>query len=146
MNLQQVADKLGVSTKTVSSWVRKGCPHVRRKSGTYHFKLHEVQQWRAATLMPRPSAAPSTYAEARARKETAMAGLRELQLKVRTGELVTKESVRAATFDVNRRTRDTLYNLPPRVSGILAAETDQDKIYAILMKEIAQIMEELSGA
>jgi hypothetical protein len=61
-------------------------------------------------------------------------------------ELITKSSVEQATFAVNRRTRDKLYNLPDRMAGMLAAEMDQQTIHAMLTKEIYQIMEELSCA
>jgi phage terminase Nu1 subunit (DNA packaging protein) len=145
MNLQALATRLDVSTKTVASWVRKGCPCTRSKTGTYSFNLKQVTHWREQNLAPRPSTGPSTYAEAWARKEAALAELRELQLRKKKGELVTKVSVRKAAFDSSRRARDRMENIPSRVSGILAAESSQEKIFAILAKEIREALEDLSN-
>lgn len=146
MNQQALATRLGVSAKTVASWVRKGCPGTRSKTGTYAFNLKQVTQWREQNLAPRPSStAPSSYHEARARKEAALAELRELQLRVRKGELVEKVAVEKVMFDRARRARDRMDNIPPRVSGICAAETSQDKIFALLTKEIRQALEDLSA-
>jgi len=141
MNLRQLAHKLDVSETTVAVWVKKGVPHWRTKTGGYHFTVNEVRRWRAANLAP---TGPSTYAEARARKESALAGLRELQLKVRTAELVTKASVEKAVVAMARWSQDRMENIPPRVSGICAAERDQGKIFKLLTKEIRQALEDLS--
>ena len=142
MNLRQLAHKLHVSETTIAVWVKKGVPHSRTETGGYQFNVNEVRRWRAANLTPTGT---SSYSEARARKENALACLRELQLKVRTGELVTAVSVKKAVFDMTRRSRDRMENIPPRVSGILAAETNQDTIFNILMKEIRQALEDLSN-
>lgn len=47
---------------------------------------------------------------------------------------------------VIRAARDKLFNNQDRVAGILAAETDQAKIHALLTKEIHHILTELSHA
>ena len=145
MNQQELATAEDVSTKTVASWIRKGCPVARTKIGGYVFDLKKVQRWRADNLAPQPTV-PSTLLEARRRKETAMAGLRELELRKRKGELVLKESVVKEIFAMFRTARDKMFNIPDRVSGILAAESDQLAIHAILTKEIHQICLELSNA
>ena len=143
MNLQALAIRLGVSTKTVSSWLRKGCPGTRAATGAYRFNLKQVIRWRDQNL--RPPAGPSSYSEARARKEAALAELRELQLRQKKGELVTRESVQKATFASRRRARDQFQNLPARYSGLFAAESSQEKIFITMSKAIREILEELSN-
>jgi hypothetical protein len=84
-----------------------------------------------------------SYSEARARKETALAGLRELQLKQRTGELVEKDRILDRFFRSCRGARDRLQNIPARVCGPLAAECDQRKIFDLLTREIHDALEAL---
>jgi phage terminase Nu1 subunit (DNA packaging protein) len=144
MNLRQLAQALHVSETTVAVWVKKGVPHRRTKTGAYHFDPKAVATWRTLHVRPQPSADAPSYGSARARKETALAGLRELQLKERTGELVRKEAVEKVAFATGRRLRDGFLNLPNRLAGILAAERDQHMIHTLLTKEIEQILEALS--
>jgi phage terminase Nu1 subunit (DNA packaging protein) len=150
MNKIQLAAACQVSVVTVSSWISKGCPHTRDARGRYHFNQQAVQAWRKHNLIarppqkPRPPVAPS-YAAARARKESALASLRELQLQERTGELVRRDAVSKAVFASNRAIRDQFMNLPARVSGLVAAETNQHKCFEILANEVRQILEDLSA-
>ena len=144
MTKTQLAAACKVSVVTIGSWLSKGLPHSTGKDGHYQFDLKAVQAWRKHNLIARPTprqpAAPS-YSEARARKETALAGLRELQLSQRRGELIEKALIRTQTFATWRRVRDNLINLPPRLAGIFAAETDQHRIFDMLMREILQTLE-----
>ena len=41
--------------------------------------------------------------------------------------------------------RDSLLNIPDRLAGMLAAESDAQKIHAMLATEIRQALEELTG-
>jgi phage terminase Nu1 subunit (DNA packaging protein) len=88
---------------------------------------------------------PGTLKDARRRKELALAGLRELQLKQRQGELVSKVAVENQLFSLARTVRDTLLNVPDRVSGQCASLRDQAQIHALLTKEIAQCLEDLTS-
>ena len=144
MNLQALATRLSVSTKSVSDWVRKGCPHTRTTCGVYVFSLRKVQQWRAENLSSRLSPS-NTLSEARRRKETALAELRELDVRVRRGTLVERAAVEKRVFANIRASRDLLQNIPDRLAGVLAAETDQARIHALLTQEIRQALEALSS-
>ncbi len=86
-----------------------------------------------------------TYAEARRRKEIALASLRELELQLRMGELTSVDAVRERAFKIGRIVRDRMQSIPDRVAGIIAAEKDQDKIYEILTKEIHNALEALAN-
>jgi hypothetical protein len=85
----------------------------------------------------------AAFSLARTRKEQALAGLRELQLKERMGELVRKDAVAKATFESGRRVRDNVENVPARVSGLCAMKP-QSEIFEILTKELRQCLEELA--
>lgn len=71
--------------------------------------------------------------------------LSELEYKERSGTLVPAEAVRVAAFDKARQVRDSLLNIPSRLSPILAAETNAKKVNEILTQEIRQCLEVLSG-
>jgi hypothetical protein len=68
----------------------------------------------------------------------------ELDLKQKQGELVNKWEYDQKAFAFARRTRDRLQNVPDRVSGLCAAEQDQFKVHAMLVKEIHEALCELS--
>ena len=147
MNKTQLAAACKVSVVSVSSWIGKGCPHFKGEDGRNRFDLKQVRRWRKDSLIarPTPTAAAPSYSEARARKESALASLRELQLQERTGELVRRDAVSKAVFASNRAIRDQFMNLPARVSGLVAAETNQHKCFEILANEVRQILEDLSA-
>jgi hypothetical protein len=84
------------------------------------------------------------YAAARAVRETYEARLRELDYKVRTGELVSVDEVRVAAFNTNRRARDLLLAIPDRVSAVLAGLTDAAEIHKVLSDEFRRVCDELS--
>jgi hypothetical protein len=125
--------------------VLKGCPHTLTKTGGYQFDLKKVQRWRARS-MPIRSAIPAglaSYSAARARKENALATLREIQVRVRQGELVEKDRIMDQFFRSCRGARDRLQNIPSRVCGPLAAECDQHKVFDLLTREIHDALEAL---
>jgi hypothetical protein len=50
-----------------------------------------------------------------------------------------------AQFKVGRRVRDGIFIVPARISGILAAESDQAGVFRLRTQEIVQAMEGLAG-
>lgn len=123
-----------------------------------------IQQLVAIGILPKPSKAghdvcvavpkyleyverpgeSRTLSEARKKKVEVETKIKTLELRRREGELVLRAAVEKEVFDMVRRSRDTLQNIPPRWSGILAAETDQAKIFAILTKAIHDALEGLA--
>lgn len=83
------------------------------------------------------------FAAIQARKEHYRAELARLELEERIGKLVDKEKVEAEAFRVGRLVRDSMLNIPSRLAGILAAETDQRRVHDLLEKEIRQALEAL---
>lgn len=96
--------------------------------------------------LPWKTAQPSTggYAAARAVRESYEARLKELDYKVRTGELISKDEVSAAVYAMNRRARDLLLAIPDRVSAVLAGISDAAEVHRILTEEFRRVCEELT--
>lgn len=84
-----------------------------------------------------------TIADSRARREAADAELAELKLEKEKGKLVDAEEVRAAAFKAARTVRDSMMNIPDRLAGELAAETDHFRIHKKLTDEIRKALEGL---
>ena len=142
MNKAALAQAFEVSPNSVTAWVRRGCPVTKQKNCTYLFNLTEVHAWREKTSSLRANG-DQTISAAQLRKETALAGLRELELARKTGALVEKSKVEAQAFRTGRKVRNSLLGLPDRLAGVLASESDQRKTHALLTKEIHQTLEAL---
>lgn len=86
----------------------------------------------------------NTYGGATTWKAKYEALLRQQEYEIKAGIYVLAEEVKAAAFNKARIIRDTLLNIPDRLSPILASELDQDKIYQLLSGEIKLALEELA--
>lgn len=71
--------------------------------------------------------------------------MRQIKLQRIAGELVPVDRVQKDWFEVSRRVRDALLNLPSRLSGVFAAEANQEKIFESFTKEIHRVLTELSS-
>ena len=72
--------------------------------------------------------------------------LKQVRLKRITGELMSRDAVTKAWFTAGRQIRDTLENLPDRLAGPLAAESDQTAVFNLLRDEIHHVLENLAKA
>lgn len=104
---------------------------------------HASRQPEPPPELPSDDDAPMTYAEARAQHERFKARLAQLELEQREGTLVEAEGVKREAFRVARVVRDALLNLPDRVAGELAAETNQFKVHQRLTQELRRALEDL---
>jgi len=77
------------------------------------------------------------------RKETAITKIKELDLAEKSGKLINSEKVRECAFDAARQVRDSMLNIPDRVSAILSSERDEIKVREILTREIREALKEL---
>ena len=76
----------------------------------------------------------------RARLLSAKADREELELKERQGKLVDREKERRAAFRLGRSLRNSLLNIPSRVSVEVAAESDSNKVFRKLEGEIIEAL------
>ena len=70
----------------------------------------------------------------------------EIRNQVNQGKLVYREAVEKEMFRLARTVRDALENIPARIAGVLAAERNQEKCFALLQSEIQQALEGLPKA
>jgi hypothetical protein len=88
--------------------------------------------------------AENSYAEADRREKWAKAQQQELKLQTIQGTLVLRAAADKETFEIIRRARDKFLNIPARLAGILAAESDQARVFEVLTRELHQALEDLS--
>ncbi|QZA80194.1 hypothetical protein [Deefgea piscis] len=80
---------------------------------------------------------------ARAKRETHMAKIAEMDEQQRMGNLVDVNMVRQAMTDNGAAMRAALERMPDRIAPVLAAETDPTVVYQLLDEEIGRILDEL---
>jgi len=86
-----------------------------------------------------------SFNESKAKSEYFRAELARLELGVREEKLVEADLVEREAFTVARAVRDSLGNLPDRLSNQFAAETDAVVIHQILTTEIRKALEALTN-
>jgi hypothetical protein len=72
----------------------------------------------------------------KAQADKALIDLSELE-----GELIRVDVVSREAFTAGKKVKDGLSNIPDRISPLLAAESDKNKIYRMLTTEINQVLE-----
>lgn len=77
-------------------------------------------------------------------KENYLALLRKLEYEKKAGLLVEIEPLKKLLFELWRRERDALLNLPSRISAVIAAElgVDQNRLAILLEKCIHEFLDE----
>ena len=85
-----------------------------------------------------------SFSQARAKKEKYLAALRKLEYEQKSGQLISADEVEREYFNIARTVRDSLLNIPARIGAVLAAETNESKVFEILNEEITQALEALS--
>jgi len=86
------------------------------------------------------------FNDSRAKSEHFRSELARLDLEIKEQELVEASRVELEAFSAARAVRDSLGNIPDRVSNQLAAETDSVVIHQLLAKEIRRALETLTDA
>ena len=123
---------------------------VTQKVETENIRASQVYDEPIIDEPPRISSAPKddpsvpSYAKSRAVKEVYNARLTKLEFDIRTGKYVLADDVKKAGFKIARVVRDNLLNIPDRIAGQIAAETDQFKCHQILKEEITKSLEGLT--
>jgi phage terminase Nu1 subunit (DNA packaging protein) len=137
-----LADLLGVSGRTVRDLADKGVL-VKLAHGKYEVlpSIHAYIKYKINLAIESFSKGDIDYAEARRRKELAQAQLAELDLAEKEGELIQVSTVENEAFTAGKKVKDGLSNIPDRISPLLAAESDKNKIYRMLTSEINQVLE-----
>lgn len=88
---------------------------------------------------------PTSYEEARRRRETAEANIAEIKQAEMEGQVIRADAVRAAWAAKITGARDALLQIPSRIAPVLAAETDLVRVTALLEDELRRALSDLSA-
>lgn len=135
---------LGVTSRTLNDWVKRGCPRCEDRQGYYCMK--DVIQWRYASdntpqsLESQKQKADIKYREARALRE-------ELQLKAALGEYVAVEDISVRLKDVFSRIRMNLLTLEQKIVSSLYATYPECafEVAELVQKEVERGLGQLSN-
>ncbi|WP_157669299.1 hypothetical protein [Chitinibacter sp. GC72] len=94
-------------------------------------------------IMPPDLVLEYDYQVARAKRETHLANIAELDERQRLGQLVDINIVMQAITDLAAAFRAAIERLPDRIAPVLAAESDPKIIYQLLDDEGARMLDEL---
>jgi phage terminase Nu1 subunit (DNA packaging protein) len=95
----------------------------------------------ASAAAPQPG---ESYEAARRRRELAEAQLAELKLAELRGELVRVAAVRTQVAKLAAGLREGLMQIPARLAPVLAAETDAGQVHDQLVRELRQVLEQVT--
>lgn len=148
VNRSDLAKLHGVSLPTIDSWIRSGCPYVKKPDGissrSWIFDSQEVYQWLLSRALEgiRPDQ-PIDIDKAKARKIHLEAELAEMDLKERQGLLVQAEFVQKIGTDFVIACKTKLLALPKKLSPILNPK-DPRRAEGLLEKGIHEALNELT--
>jgi len=145
LNRKDTATAFAVNVRTVTRWYESGMP----RNGDKSFNLPACISWRhdqikegMEDILPEAETEESKKWLAEYRKQRAL--IAEIERKKLEGTVIETAEVERDAFNIGRAVRDSLLNIPDRISAILAAETDESKVSEFLTKEIRQALEVLS--
>jgi hypothetical protein len=93
-----------------------------------------------------PSTAETGYIKARAVREGYSARLAKLDFELKSGSVISADVVKVTAFNLARRCRDMLLNIPDRIAPILAGCSDSREVHKLLTEEIQRVCAELGSA
>lgn len=144
----ELARRLKVSRPSVCRAVKSG--RITPDNDGLFDPLEAELQWLANTR-PKAQATPakakgahSGYAEARARKESALARMAELRLEQATGKLVERDAVEFVLADHAATLRGLLENLPDRLAPVLLPLRNHEFIRQLLDEAFFQLQHDLA--
>lgn len=82
-----------------------------------------------------------SYDKAKTVEKTFKAKLAELDYLKRAGELVERVDVEREVFDLSRKVRNNILNIPAKIMDKLAALTDPYEVEKLLTEELHQALE-----
>lgn len=150
VNRTLLSDLFGVAMNTVDSWVRQGCPVVRKGAGKGQptiFNTADVAQWLREKSVS--EATGQTHAdEAEIKRRTSVAGMQmaELNLAKAKGEVAPIRDFERAQAAAFAEIRTNIMNVPQRVVVQLLGETDEAVFKEKLRAELVLALEAAAEA
>lgn len=87
-----------------------------------------------------------TFFQSKTLKEHFASRMAELRFAEAEGKLVDADKVKRDAYTLGRKARDRLLAIADRVSPIVAAETDPNKVHAVLSRELSEVCREIATA
>jgi terminase small subunit / prophage DNA-packing protein len=149
VTFSDLTDIMGVTNKTVHTWVKKGCPFIERgRSGKeWKFNTVDVIKWvREQDVEKALGTTPAamTMADVTIRDKLAAAQLKEYELARIRGQTVVISDVIPIVEECFIGVRSRILAIPGRLAQELANENDAVKVAAIVKREISDALTELS--
>ncbi len=85
------------------------------------------------------------YTAARTARAHYLARLAKLEYEQKSAKLIDAEKVKQDAFELARRIRDHILNIPDRISAELVGITDQPTMHSVLTRELNSALQELSN-
>jgi len=140
---------LGVHKNTIHEWVSQGCPTAVRATRGHanQFMLSDVLEWHKSRAVIAATGSNDLMSadEAKRRKLMAEAGLQEIELNKRKGEIIELAEVEKKLSNTFAVIRSNMLKVSDRTSIRLIGETDETRIKKIIREEINQALEALSS-
>jgi phage terminase Nu1 subunit (DNA packaging protein) len=150
-NVSEVAVLLKTSVPTVHKWLQQGAPFItkanRDKAIAWELDLAAIVQWREDKAVARATGALTTLDidEAKARKETARAGMAEIELAKARGEVVAIEVVTKIVGEQLAAVRAKLFGIPSKAAPVVASLSETLECREALDLLIREACDELVG-
>jgi len=142
---KNIADIYEVDIRTIQLWDQKG--YIKRDGrGVYHFisVIRGIYNFQLALINKKKGTEGQELDDLELREQRAKTEKSEIELAKLRGELVLASEVKTEMFNLARRTRDAIENIPSRIAAILAAESNEHKVKELLSTELKQALEGLS--
>jgi len=143
LNRSEIAALFRVDVKTIDRWRSEGMPIIEAsaqgKPAVYD--VGDVIQWRRQR--DKSADDPNTYADARRRREVAVASLREIEAAERARTMVNVRDVVAAVEQILGVVKSRLTTVPTRCA-VPAANQPMEVVERIVRGEIHAALAELS--
>ena len=144
----EIAEFFGVTEPTVDQWVRRGCPVVQRgsKGKAWQINTAKVSDWlRQRDIEQATGNNLSDEQELKRRKLAAETQKAELEMLRVKGELVPLRQLERALANTFAELKTNMRNIPLRTATSLVGETSEVRIKEVILAEIDQCLEVLSG-
>lgn len=149
VNQAELASIFGVSTNTIRSWDRQGCPTETKgaRGQAFTYNTASVIDWREAQILLAATGTASAmdYLDARRRKMIADARLAEIELDLKEGAVVEIETIADAVVREYATARNKLLGIPTKIAPRLAPLRDPNAVRAALEAEIVLALNELTA-
>lgn len=149
VNRAGLAEIFGVSMPTVDSWVRGGCPVLKRggRGLEWQFDTAAIAIWlRERAVTDATGATQADEAELKRRKLAAETAVAELDLAKAKGLVAPLDQIERNMARAFAELRANLRNIPGNIVSVLIGETDERTFKRVLLQEIDQALEALADA